>query len=72
MKIYLSKYWIAGHIRLVCVEVGVVVATAAFCIEYRDEENILLIICSLVLIGITYYVQSKTICILDYVEVSNN
>lgn len=72
MKIYLSKYWIAGHISLVCVEVAVVVATAAFCIEYRDEENILLIICSLVLIGITYYVQSKTICILDYVEVSNN
>ena len=72
MKIYLSKYWIAGHISLVCVEVVVVVATAAFCIEYRDEENILLIICSLVLIGITYYVQSKTICILDYVEVSNN
>lgn len=56
MKIYLSKYWIAGHISLVCVEVAVVVATAAFCIEYRDEENILLIICSLVLIGITYYV----------------
>lgn len=72
MKIYLSKYWIADHISLVCVEVVIVVATAAFCIEYRDEENILLIICSLVLIGITYYVQSKTICILDYVEVSNN
>lgn len=72
MKIYLSKYWIAGHISLVCVEVVIVVATAAFCIEYRDEENILLIICSLVLIGITYYVQSKTIYILDYVEVSNN
>jgi len=70
MKIYLSKYWIADHISLVCVEVVIVVATAAFCIEYRDEENILLIICSLVLIGITYYVQSKTICILDYVEVS--
>lgn len=72
MKIYLSKYWIAGHISLVCVEVAVVVATAAFCIEYRDEENILLIICSLVLIGITYYVQSRVIYLLDYVEVSNN
>lgn len=61
MKIYLSKYWIAGHISLVCVEVAVVVATAAFCIEYRDEENILLIICSLVLIGITYgqYILGK-------------
>ncbi len=31
MKIYLSKYWIAGHISLVCVEVVVVVATAALC-----------------------------------------
>ena len=72
MKIYLSKYWIAGHISLVCVEVVIVVATAAFCIEYRDEENILLIICSLVYIGSASYVQSKTICILDYVEVSNN
>lgn len=72
MKIYLSKYWIAGHISLVCVEVVIVVATAAFCIEYRDEENILLIICSLVLIGITYYVQSRVIYLLDYVEVSNN
>lgn len=72
MKIYLSKYWIAGHISLVCVEVAVVVATAAFCIEYRDEENIILIICSLVLIGITYYVQSRVIYLLDYVEVSNN
>lgn len=72
MKIYLSKYWIADHISLVCVEVVIVVATAAFCIEYRDEENILLIICSLVLIGITYYVQSRVIYLLDYVEVSNN
>lgn len=36
MKIYLSKYWIADHISLVCVEVVIVVATAAFCIEYRD------------------------------------
>lgn len=72
MKIYLSKYWIAGHISLVCVEVAVVVATVVFCIEYRDEENILLIICSLVYIGSASYVQSKTICILDYVEVSNN
>lgn len=72
MKIYLSKYWIAGHISLVCLYVVIVVATAAFCIEYRDEENILLIICSLVLIGITYYVQSRVIYLLDYVEVSNN
>jgi hypothetical protein len=54
------------------VEVAVVVATVVFCIEYRDEENILLIICSLVLIGITYYVQSRVIYLLDYVEVSNN
>ena len=38
MKIYLSKYWIADHISLVCVEVVIVVATAAFCIEYRDTH----------------------------------
>ena len=31
-----------------------------------------MIICSLVLIGITYYVQSRVIYLLDYVEVSNN
>lgn len=71
MKIYLSKYWIAGHISLVCVEVAVVVATVVFCIEYRDAD-IIMIIGSLVYIGSASYVQSKTICILDYVEVSNN
>ena len=71
MKIYLSKYWIAGHISLVCVEVAVVVATVVFCIEYRDAD-IIMIIGSLVYIGSVSYVQSKTICILDYVEVSNN
>lgn len=72
MKIYLSKYWIADHISMACLYVVIVVATAAFCIEYRDEENILLIICSLVLICITYYAQSRVIYLLDYVEVSNN
>ena len=71
IKIYLSKYWIAGHISLVCVEVAVVVATVVFCIEYRDAD-IIMIIGSLVYIGSASYVQSKTICILDYVEVSNN
>ena len=43
MKIYLSKYWIAGHISLVCVEVAVVVATVVFCIEYRDADIIMII-----------------------------
>ena len=71
MKIYLSKYWIADHISLVCVEVAVVVATVVFCIEYRDAD-IIMIIGSLVYIGSVSYVQSKTIYILDYVEVSNN
>lgn len=71
MKIYLSKYWIAGHISLVCVEVVIVVATVVFCIEYRDAD-IIMIIGSLVYIGGVSYVQSKTIYILDYVEVSNN
>lgn len=71
MKIYLSKYWIADHISLVCVEVAVVVATVAFCIEYRDAD-IIMIIGSLAYIGITYYVQSRVIYLLDYVEVSNN
>lgn len=70
MKIYLSKYWIADHISLVCVEVAVVVATVVFCIEYRDAD--IIIIGSLVYIGSVSYVQSKTIYILDYVEVSNN
>ena len=50
MKIYLSKYWIADHISLVCVEVAVVVATVVFCIEYRDAD-IIMIIGSLVYIG---------------------
>lgn len=71
MKIYLSKYWIADHISLVCVEVAVVVATVVFCIEYRDAD-IIMIIGSLAYIGITYYVQSRVIYLLDYVEVSNN
>ena len=39
--------------------------------EYRDAD-IIMIIGSLVYIGSASYVQSKTICILDYVEVSNN
>ena len=42
MKIYLSKYWIADHISLVCVEVAVVVATVVFCIEYRDADIIMI------------------------------
>lgn len=71
MKIYLSKYWIADHISLVCVEVAVVVATVVFCIEYRDAD-IIMIIGALVFIGLTYYVQSRVIYLLDYVEVSNN
>lgn len=52
-------------------EVVIVVATAAFVLNI-EMKNILLIICSLVYIGSASYVQSKTICILDYVEVSNN
>jgi len=71
MKIYLSKYWIADHISLVCVEVAVVVATVVFCIKFRDAD-IIMIIGSLAYIGITYYVQSRVIYLLDYVEVSNN
>lgn len=71
MKIYLSKYWIADHISLVCVEVAVVVATVVFCIEYRDAD-IIMIIGSLAYIGITYYVLSRVIYLLDYVEVSKN
>lgn len=72
MKIYLSKYWIADHISMVCLYVVVVVAAAAFCIEFRDEDNTFVIISSLVFIGIIYYVQSRVIYLLDYVEVSNN
>lgn len=71
MKIYLSKCWIADHISLVCVEVAVVVATVVFCIKYRDAD-IIMIIGSLAYIGLTYYVQSRVIYLLDYVEVSNN
>ena len=72
MKIYLSKYWIADHISMACLYVVVVVSAVLFCIEYRDDDNTLVIICALVFIGLTYYVQSRVICILDYVEVSNN
>lgn len=64
MKIYLSKYWIADHISMACLYVVVVVSAVLFCIEYRDDDNTPVIICALVFIGITYY--------LDYVEVSNN
>ena len=71
MKIYLSKYWIADHISLVCVEVAVVVATVVFCIKFRDAD-IIMIIGSLAYIGISSYVQSRVIYLLDYVEVSNN
>lgn len=38
MKIYLSKYWIADHISLVCVEVVIVVATAAFCAVCKEAS----------------------------------
>lgn len=72
MKIYLSKYWIADHISMACLYVVVVVSAVLFCIEYRDDDNTPVIICALVFIGITYYVQSRVIYLLDYVEVSNN
>lgn len=39
MKIYLSKYWIAGHISLVCVEVAVVVATAHFVLNIEMKRT---------------------------------
>lgn len=58
MKIYLSKYWIAGHISLVCVEVAVVVATVVFCIEYRDAD-IIMIIGSLVLLVVLAMCNQK-------------
>ena len=72
MKIYLSKYWIADHISMACLYVIVVVSAVLFCIKYRDDDNTPVIICALVFIGITYYVQSRVIYLLDYVEVSNN